>query len=56
MSIIYELKTSIRIFFLLTFIHDGDRLLRNGRAGPLARYGIQIKLVARAVLEVEQSD
>lgn len=40
----------------LTFIHDGDGLLRDGRARSPDCFGIQIKLVARAVLEVGQSD
>lgn len=40
----------------LTFIHDGDSFLRNVRARSPDRFGVQIKLVARAVLEVGQSD
>lgn len=40
----------------LTFVHDGDSFLRNVRARSPDRFGVQIKLVARAVLEVGQSD
>lgn len=40
----------------LTFVHDGDGFLRNGRALSPRRFGAQIKLVARAVLEAGQRD
>lgn len=40
----------------LTFLPDDDSFLRNGWACSSACFRIQIKLVARAVLEVGQSD
>jgi len=40
----------------LTFIDDGDGFLRNDQACSPDCFCIQIKLVARAVLEVQQSD
>lgn len=50
----YNVKSVIKL--VLTFVHDCDGLFCDGGARALDSHGIQIELVARAVIEVVQSD
>lgn len=60
---IKRMTANVSLFYIqlvfclrLTFVHDGDGFLSNSRARSPDCFCVQIKLVARAVLEVGQSD